>query len=62
MSSIAASVDEQSKGSHEIARHVESIAQMAEENYSAIELVGRDIVRLEKLAGEMEAAVAHFKV
>ncbi|CAH1205949.1 Methyl-accepting chemotaxis protein [Candidatus Nitrotoga sp. BS] len=62
VNSIAASVDEQSKGSHEIARHVESIAQMAEENYSAIELVGRDIGRLEKLAGEMEAAVAHFKV
>ena len=62
VSNIAASVDEQSKGSNEIARHVESIAQMAEENYAAIEHVGQDIVRLEKLAGEMEAAVAHFKV
>ncbi|CAH1386281.1 methyl-accepting chemotaxis protein [Candidatus Nitrotoga sp. M5] len=62
VSNIAASVEEQSKGSHEIARHVESIAQMAEENYAAIEHVGQDIVRLEKLAGEMEAAVANFKV
>jgi methyl-accepting chemotaxis protein len=59
---IAASVDEQSKGSQEIARHVENIAQMAEENYAAIENVGHDILRLEKLAGDMEAAVAHFKV
>ena len=62
VSNIAASVDEQSKGSHEIARHVESIAQMAEENYAAIEHVGQDILRLEKLAEDMEAAVAHFKV
>lgn len=62
VSNIAASVDEQSKGSHEIARHVENIAQMAEENYAAIEHVGQDILRLEKLAGDMEAAVAHFKV
>ena len=62
VSTIAASVDEQSKGSHEIARHVENIAQMAEENYAAIEHVGQDILRLEKLAGDMAAAVAHFKV
>jgi methyl-accepting chemotaxis protein len=62
VSNIAASVDEQSKGSHEIARHIKNIAQMTEENYAAIEHVGQDILRLEKLAGDMEAAVAHFKV
>jgi methyl-accepting chemotaxis protein len=62
VSNIAASVDEQSKGSHEIARHIKNIAQMTEENYAAIEHVGQDILRLEKLAGDMEVAVAHFKV
>lgn len=59
---IAASVGEQSKASNEIARHVESIAQMAEENYAAIEHVGQEIMRLEQLAESMQAAVSRFKV
>ncbi|MBI4938796.1 MAG: methyl-accepting chemotaxis protein [Nitrosomonadales bacterium] len=62
VSDIAASVGEQSKASTEIARHVESIAQMAEENHAAIEHVGQNIERLERLAGEMQAVVARFKV
>ena len=59
---IAASVDEQSKASSEIARHVENIAQMAEENHAAIEHNAQDIVRLESLAKELQAAVSYFKV
>jgi methyl-accepting chemotaxis protein len=62
VSDIAASVGEQSKASTEIARHVESIAQMAEENHAAIEHVGQNIARLEQLAGAMQAAVSRFRV
>lgn len=62
VSDIAASVSEQSKASNEIARHVEGIAQMVEENHAAIEHVGQDIMRLEHLAGNMQAAVERFKV
>lgn len=59
---ITASVGEQSKASTEVARHIESIAQMAEENHAAIEHIGSNIERLERLAGDMQAAVARFKV
>ena len=59
---ITASVGEQSKASTEVARHIESIAQMAEENHAAIEHIGNNIERLERLAGDMQAAVARFKV
>ncbi len=62
VSDIAASVGEQSKASTEIARNVESIAQMSEENHAAIEHVGQNIVRLERLAGDMQGAVSRFKV
>lgn len=59
---ITASVTEQSKASAEVARHIESIAQMAEENHAAIGHIGNNIERLERLAGDMQAAVARFKV
>lgn len=62
VSDIATSVGEQSKASNDIARHVESIAQMADENHTAIEHVGQDIMRLERLAENMQVAVARFKV
>ncbi|MEO6974280.1 MAG: methyl-accepting chemotaxis protein [Gallionella sp.] len=62
VSDIAASVSEQSLASTEIARNVEKIAQMSEENHAALELNSKDIVLLEKLAKELQDAVSRFKV
>jgi methyl-accepting chemotaxis protein len=61
VSDIAASVSEQSLASTEIARNVEMIAQMSEENHAAVNANSQDIVRLEKLANELQAAVGRFK-
>jgi len=62
VSDIAASVSEQSLASTEIARNVEKIAQMSEENHAAMEANSHDIVLLEKLAKELQDAVSRFKV
>jgi len=62
VSDIAASVVEQSLASTEIARNIEKIAQMSEENHAAVESNTQDIVRLEQLAKELQAAVDHFRV
>ncbi|MDO8351532.1 MAG: methyl-accepting chemotaxis protein [Gallionella sp.] len=59
---IAASVVEQSLASNEIARNIEKIAQMSEENHAAVESNTQDIVRLEQLAKELQVAVSHFRV
>lgn len=59
---IAASVNEQSIASNEIARNVEKIAQMSEENHAAVESNTQEIVRLERLAGELKSAVSRFHV
>jgi methyl-accepting chemotaxis protein len=59
---IASAVEEQSKASNEIARHIESIAQMAEENHAAIAQSEQGVVLLEKLATELQTTVARFKV
>jgi methyl-accepting chemotaxis protein len=59
---IAAAVSEQSLASNEIARHVESIAQMAEENHAAIAQSEHGIVQLGALARDLQDAVAKFKV
>ncbi len=61
VSDIAASVSEQSLASTEIARNVEKIAQMSEENHAAVDSNSQDIVRLEKLASELQTAVGRFK-
>lgn len=62
VSDIAASVSEQSLASTEIARNVEKIAQMSEENNAAVRSNVNDIVRLEGLAKELQTAVSCFKV
>ncbi|HEU0189154.1 MAG TPA: methyl-accepting chemotaxis protein, partial [Gallionella sp.] len=62
VSDIATSVGEQSLASNEIARNVEKIAQMSEENHAAVEANSRDIVRLEQLAKELQGAVSRFRV
>jgi methyl-accepting chemotaxis protein len=61
VSDIAASVNEQSIASNEIARNVEKIAQMSEENHAAVHSNSQDIERLEKLASELQTAVGRFK-
>lgn len=58
---IASSVSEQSLASTEIARHVESIAQMAEENHAAISQSEKGILHLSKLAVDLQETVSHFK-
>ncbi|MFA7299097.1 MAG: methyl-accepting chemotaxis protein, partial [Sideroxydans sp.] len=62
VSDIAASVSEQSLASTEIARNVEKIAQMSEENNAAVRSNSEDVVRLESLARELQIAVSRFKV
>jgi methyl-accepting chemotaxis protein len=62
VSDIAASVGEQSIASTEIARNVEKIAQMSEENHAAVESNSQEIVRLEQLARELQNAVSRFRV
>ena len=59
---IAASVGEQSLASAEIARNVEKIAQMSEENHAAVESNSRDIMCLEQLSKELQVAVSRFRV
>jgi methyl-accepting chemotaxis protein len=59
---IAASVAEQSLASNEIARHVEKIAQMAEENHESISQSEKGIVNLSSLANDLQSAVSKFKV
>jgi len=59
---INTSVNEQSIASTEIAKHVEKIAQMSEENHAAVDVAGKEIARLEKLAEELHESVSRFHV
>jgi methyl-accepting chemotaxis protein len=59
---IASSINEQSLASAEIARNVEKIAQMSEENHAAVDSNTDEIVKLERLAKELSGAVGRFKV
>jgi len=59
---IAASVGEQSLASSEIARNVEKIAQMSEENHAAVELNAQSIARLGQLANELQVTASRFRV
>jgi methyl-accepting chemotaxis protein len=59
---INTSVNEQGVASTEIARHVEKIAQMSEENHSAVDLASQEIARLERLANELHESVSRFRV
>ncbi len=62
VSDIAASVHEQSQASIEVARHVEQIAHMAEENHAGIVQTAEGIKHLEQLAKDFESAVSRFRV
>ena len=61
VSDIASSVSEQSLASTEIARNVEKIAQMSEENHAAVDSNSKEIVHLEQLARVLQTAAARFK-
>ena len=58
---ISVSVGEQSSTSTEIARNVEKIAQMAEENHAAVNINSQDVVQLEQVAAELQQAVGRFR-
>jgi methyl-accepting chemotaxis protein len=59
---IATSVGEQSIASTEIAKNVEKIAQMSEENHVAVKSNSDEVARLDQLARELQGAVARFRV
>ncbi len=58
---IANSMTEQSAASSEIARNVEKIARMSEENHVAMHSSSQVIVHLEQLARDLHASVSRFK-
>ncbi len=62
VSDIATSVGEQSQASNAIARNVEKIAQMSEENHAAVSSNTQELVHLEQLACELQTAVSRFRV
>ncbi|MCX8144797.1 MAG: methyl-accepting chemotaxis protein [Azovibrio sp.] len=59
---ISNALKEQSQASQDIARHVESIAQMTDENNAAAEETAASATRLDQLAQEVSQTVAQFKV
>ena len=59
---ISAALREQGAASTEIARNVEHIAQMAEQNSAAVRDTANTAHRLEGLAQQLRAEVAHFKI
>ena len=59
---IAESVSEQTTASHDVARSVEQIAQMSEENSSAISAMAGEAQHLRALALSLEEASARFRV
>lgn len=59
---ITTAVGEQSIASTEIARNVEKIAQMAEENHAAVNSNAQDILRLEQVAEGLQKSVGRFRV
>jgi methyl-accepting chemotaxis protein len=59
---ITLSANEQKYASLEISRHVESIAQMAEANYTSVQGAVQAVSVMEQVAGELKKSVEHFKV
>jgi methyl-accepting chemotaxis protein len=60
--SITRAVKEHTLGSTEISRHMERIAQMAEQNSHVIEQTSRHATQLEGLASSLRGMVVRFKV
>ncbi|MDR1936604.1 MAG: methyl-accepting chemotaxis protein [Candidatus Accumulibacter sp.] len=59
---ISNNLKEQSNASQDIAKHVESIAQMTDENNVAAGEVSSNALRLDQLAKETSATIAAFKL
>jgi methyl-accepting chemotaxis protein len=59
---IALSVNEQKSASNEIARNVERIAQMAEQNGEAVQLNTAEINGMELMASHLHESVNRFKL
>ena len=59
---ISYALKEQSEASLDIARHVESIAQMTDENNAAAEETAAGAQRLDQLAQDVSTTVSQFKV
>jgi methyl-accepting chemotaxis protein len=59
---ISSALKEQSEASMDIARHVESIAQMTDENNAAAEETAAGAQRLDQLAQDVTHTVSQFKV
>jgi methyl-accepting chemotaxis protein len=59
---ITASVNAQKQSSQEIARNVENIASMAEDNNAAVQRTVRAVQDMERLAAALENSVGRFKV
>ena len=59
---ISSSLKEQSQASNEIARHVENIAQMAQENTGAVEQTRDSARTLQDLAGALQSSAMRFTV
>ncbi|MHB1591290.1 MAG: methyl-accepting chemotaxis protein, partial [Sulfuricella sp.] len=62
ISNIAMSVNEQKSASHDIAQHIEKIAQMAEENMAAIRENSAAAQRMEHLATMAQEMAKRFRV
>ena len=60
--SFAASLAEQSAASEDIARHVEKIASMSNENNAAVQSSDQAIEQLAQDAGQLGRQVAEFQV
>lgn len=62
MATITSAVGEQKFASNEIARNVERIAQMAEQNGEAVQENSAEAAQMEQLARSLHGIVGHFKV
>ena len=62
ISDIAEALREQSSASNDIALHVESVAQMTEENNAATERTAESARRVDQLAGQVLSTLAIYKV
>jgi len=62
VSDISNALQEQSKASAEIARNIENIAQMVEENNSSSEQAASAAHQLQRLAQELSSSVRSFRV
>jgi methyl-accepting chemotaxis protein len=62
VSDISTALTEQTSASNDIAAHVETMAQMSEENSAAANRTAQAASRLENLANTMRAAVSQFKI